>query len=121
MRPSRSGSRQARSCFLARGASRLARTDHSEYPISSRISDRRFAMQVLQPSQRNQAMVTYRIALGPEFDTAPDDTEETLVGGPARQDAIGAATTGLRANLVNEQARELAARDRQLAAREAEL
>jgi Uma2 family endonuclease len=41
-------------------------------------------------------MVTYRIALGPEFDTAPDDTEETLAGSSAHQDAIVAATTGLR-------------------------
>lgn len=41
-------------------------------------------------------MVTYRIALGPEFDMAPDDTEETLVGSTAHQDAIVAATTGLR-------------------------
>jgi Uma2 family endonuclease len=41
-------------------------------------------------------MVTYRIALGPEFDLAPDDTEETLVGSTAHQDAIVAATTGLR-------------------------
>jgi Uma2 family endonuclease len=41
-------------------------------------------------------MVTYQIALGPQFDLAPDDTEETLVGSTAHQDAIVALTTGLR-------------------------
>jgi Uma2 family endonuclease len=40
-------------------------------------------------------MVTRAFTLGPEFDLAPDDTEETLVGSTAHQGAIVALTTGL--------------------------
>lgn len=40
-------------------------------------------------------MVTKHFTLGPEFDLAPDDTEETLVGSTAHQAAITALTTGL--------------------------
>jgi Uma2 family endonuclease len=41
-------------------------------------------------------MVTYPIVLGPEFDTIPDDTEETLVGSFIHMDAIDGAYDGLR-------------------------
>lgn len=40
-------------------------------------------------------MVTRHFTLGPEFDLAPDDTEETLVGSTAHQGAIVALTTSL--------------------------
>ncbi|MDP9373430.1 MAG: Uma2 family endonuclease [Chloroflexota bacterium] len=40
-------------------------------------------------------MITRAIALGPEFDTLPDDTEETLVGTSLHQGAITALYTSL--------------------------
>lgn len=40
-------------------------------------------------------MVTNIVALGPAFDAAPDDTEETLVGSSHHQGAIRAGGTGL--------------------------
>lgn len=40
-------------------------------------------------------MVTRPVALGPEFDTLPDDTEETLVGTSLHQGAITALYTSL--------------------------
>ena len=41
-------------------------------------------------------MVTYPIVLGREFDSIPDDTEESILGSVIHQDAIGTATDGLR-------------------------
>lgn len=43
-------------------------------------------------------MVTYQIALGPEFDFLPDDTEESLLGSTIHQDAIVVAQDSLRRN-----------------------
>jgi hypothetical protein len=40
-------------------------------------------------------MVTYRIALGPELDWLPDDTEESLLGNTVHQSAIVILHTGL--------------------------
>jgi Uma2 family endonuclease len=41
-------------------------------------------------------MVTYPIVLGPEFDTIPDDTEETLVGSFIHQETIVTTYEGLK-------------------------
>jgi Uma2 family endonuclease len=41
-------------------------------------------------------MVTHLIALGPEFDLLPDDTEESLLGAPIHQYVIVALFTSLR-------------------------
>lgn len=41
-------------------------------------------------------MVTHLIALGPEFDLLPDDTEESLLGAPIHQYVIVAIFTSLR-------------------------
>lgn len=41
-------------------------------------------------------MVTYPIVLGPEFDTIPDDTEESLMGSSIHQGAIVTTFDGLR-------------------------
>ena len=41
-------------------------------------------------------MVTPASLLGPEFDTVPDDTEESLIGSAGHQEAIHTLYSGLR-------------------------
>jgi hypothetical protein len=41
-------------------------------------------------------MITYPIVLGPEFDTIPDDTEESLRGSSFHQEALFAIFNNLR-------------------------